>query len=154
MEGVFFKSFIGASLVYITYHLLGFIPLFPSGALFELASMLTYFYALPFFALGNAVTYLLIKRKINKWNIPINFFLLFVFVNLLFGRIPLNDTVTVGDPPFSNDFFYWVRWSLAMMPLFLLDFIFNRLTNVQRLVLVFSPFLFITIIIVALSYGP
>lgn len=63
MGEVFFKSFIASSIVYVSYHLLGFIPFFSAGALFEISSMLIYFYMLPFFALGNAVTYLLIKKK-------------------------------------------------------------------------------------------
>lgn len=153
MEGIFFKSFIAAALVYIFYHLLGFIPFFSAGALFEISSMFYYFYILPFFALGNALTYLLIKRKIKNWNIPVNFFLLFVLVNLVFGRIPLNDTLQYGNPPFNNDILYWMRWSFSMIPLFSLAFIFNHLTSVQRFLLVFSPVLFLIIVLLSLFFS-
>lgn len=152
MAEIYLKNFIGASMVFIVYHLLASISFFRAAALFEISSMLYYFIAIPIFAFANASSYILIRSRFKNWSGIWNFLILLFIVNLLLGRIPLTTTVPMGNNPYLDDVLYWIRWLGSFIPLLFINVLYKKLSNWQRMMVITSPFVFILGVLVLLQF--
>lgn len=132
------KNIIGASMVFIINHSLTYLGIFlglkiavESESLTEgtLFGMLFNIPAYSIFIIINIISFNLIRKRLQEWSLWMNTLILFILSNLVLGRF--NEV----------DYFYWIRYGIALSFLLFINAIVKKFPVSIKIVIGLIPIL-------------